>query len=451
MVNSNLYSNDADVRRQEIEKYFYEAPDEETLLKLVKLVEDPDKGVRNSLSILLTTLDNPSIPGLITGYVSSGNISVRNFVGDILLKNGNKSVKALSDYIDAGNNDDKKFVIDILGLIGNPEPAEKVIEVLKTNKDFNVILACLECLGNLKYEPAVRHITPFYKVNDLYKPTVIEALGKIGSGSVQDFLLHIYRSEDELTRYAIIESLGIIGNTNALGILISELKNADPFLVGPLVQSIFNIKSNFEAKILIDDKTANKIILLIDAIEKKYINAALNVVSNNPDIDLLPVYLKVFSINLELDERIKTFFADNLEEFILKVPDYLKRGNKNNVELFTFIKELIFVGNNQFEQLKLNGSLNTLIDELVEQMKSENDEVRTSACDLLFSVDEVRAIDSCDLIITDPNVWNRLNLLDNLSNLDPCKSESIIKQLAEDDEEIVRERAAFLLDQQLSN
>ena len=115
MNNTNLKSEDPNIRREEIEKYFYEAPDDNTLKELASLLADPDKGVRNSLSILMTTIENPNVSDYIVRFVSSEDISVRNLAGDILLKNGETSVDSLLRYIDVGNDDDKKFCIDLLG------------------------------------------------------------------------------------------------------------------------------------------------------------------------------------------------------------------------------------------------------------------------------------------------------------------------------------------------
>ena len=67
--------------------------------------------------------------------------------------------------------------------------------------------------------------------------------------------------------------------------------------------------------------------------------------------------------------------------------------------------------------------------------------------ELLFSFDLEAALMFSDAIIGDNNVWNRLRLLDFLEVVQHPKAEELIKTLADDPEEMVRERANSLLSQ----
>ena len=451
MSNLNLLSEDPNVRREEIENFFYDTPDDSMLEELIKLIEDPDKGVRNSLSILLTTTENPNAAKFLVKYVSSKDISVRNLAGDTLLKNGDKSVNALTEYIDIGNDDDKKFCIDLLGLIGNPEPCQLIIEVLENNQDQNVILACLEALGNLKCQEAIDNIQKFFSVDELYKPTVIEALGKIGSRKVQDFLVEIYETEDELTRYAIIESIGLIGDSDSLGMLISELKVSGSFMIGALLNSIFVIKERTGVAVLLDTETCNKVIAEIDSLDSNYIKPAINIIQNTPDIDILSICIKVFGLDFELDEDLKQILVANIERVAEYLPTYFLSEPDNIQEILSFLKELTQVAPEQIEIIKESDYCIKLINSLKTLLISPNEEIRSLAGELLFALNIDAALDATEILIEDESVWNRINLLDNLSNISSERAFKFIERLADDEDEMVKERAVFIIDQNVSN
>ncbi len=447
MTNTNLKSGDPNVRREEVEKYFYEVPDDSTLKELVSLLEDPDKGVRNSLSILLTTTENPNVSDYIVRFVSSEDISVRNMAGDILLKNGDKSIDSLIRYIDVGDDDDKKFCIDLLGLIRNNRPAEKIIEVLRSNKNSNVILACLEALGNLGFEQALEDIKPFYLENELYKATVIEALGKMGSRAVQDFLLELYPKEDELSKYAIIESISLIGDSESLKMLMEELRNSDSFMIGPLVNAIYHVKQRAGLEIIMKESCSHKIIADIDHLETKYIKPALDLVQNTPGIDLMNIYVRVFGRDIELDEAVKPMLLNDLTKLFSYLPEYFETSPDNKYEILTFIKEVLFISKEEYDRVKESEESLKFTTAVQGLLSDENEDIRSLACDLLFNLNEDSAITASKIILNDENMWNRINLLENLSNVDYKKVDSLLKELVNDSEEMVRERAVFLLEQ----
>jgi HEAT repeat protein len=149
-VKNQLYSDDPAKRSLAIESLMDELLDDEIIDILCAFVEDSDKGIRNSVDMTLSFNPSPNIPFHLVKYISSQIISTRNLAGEILLKIGDKAVDAMVAYIDKSCDDDKKFVIDILGLIGDAKAGTEILKVLDTNKNENVVLACIEALGNLK-------------------------------------------------------------------------------------------------------------------------------------------------------------------------------------------------------------------------------------------------------------------------------------------------------------
>ena len=165
-----LKSTDPAVRREAVESLMNQRVDEEILQLLCSMLMDPDKGVRDSSSYTLIFNGDPLIPKYVVPFISSNDISIRNLAGEVLLKIGENSIDELINYMEYTNNDDDiKFVIDILGLIGNDRPVSKIISILEKNVNENVILACLEAIGNMHYADALPVLIKFYEKNELYR------------------------------------------------------------------------------------------------------------------------------------------------------------------------------------------------------------------------------------------------------------------------------------------
>ncbi len=148
---TDLKAEDPAVRCSAVESLFNENLNDLVIEDICSMVEDRDKGVRNTVDLMLSINPSPQIPAHLIKYVSSPDISTRNLAGEILLKIGGNSVNAMLDYLLIGNDDDKKFIIDILGLIGDSKAAPVVLEILKVGGNENLLLACIEALGNLGY------------------------------------------------------------------------------------------------------------------------------------------------------------------------------------------------------------------------------------------------------------------------------------------------------------
>ncbi|HUX60188.1 MAG TPA: HEAT repeat domain-containing protein, partial [Ignavibacteriaceae bacterium] len=155
---SKIKSDDPSVRSMAVEALINESLTDEVAEMVCSLVEDPDKGVRNSVDLMLVLNPSPQIPNMLVKYISSSNIATRNLAGEILLKIGVGSVNAMIEYLRLVNNDDKKFIVDILGLIGDEKAAPDIFELLQNNNNDNVVMACIEALGNLHYAEAIEVI-----------------------------------------------------------------------------------------------------------------------------------------------------------------------------------------------------------------------------------------------------------------------------------------------------
>jgi HEAT repeat protein len=270
-----LKDADASVRRASAETIgFMNDVPESVIKQLTGRLADPDKGVRDAVSFALINLDSPIIGELVVPFVSSTDISIRNLAGEVLLKKGLVVVNEMLNYIEKGDDDDKKFIIDILGLIGDTKPAEKIVEVLKQTENENVVLACIEALGNIKCQSAVSQIIGFYEVSELYGPTIIEALGKIGGPEALDFIMTKYDTVDELTKFSMIESIGLIGDTESFFKILSDLKNLSGPTMWAAIETLNMLKDNLQLDVPFDEHIKNAVIKTLIEADVRFKRAA---------------------------------------------------------------------------------------------------------------------------------------------------------------------------------
>lgn len=442
-----LKSPDAAIRSAAAESLMGEELTFELVDALITLVDDEDKGVQNAVSHTLSYNGDAKIPYSLVRYVSSKDISVRNLAGEILLRIGVSAVPSLTDYIEKSDDDDKKFVIDILGLIGDPAPSPEIIKVMKETENENVILACVEALGNLSFADAVDDLIEVYNRNELYKPMVIEALGKIGCGEAHDFITSRYRDEDVITQFAMIESLGLIGNKETFFFLLNELNVTEGALVWPLLASIYALKEKFNFDIPYDERMKNLILLTIAEADIKYKKAAAQLVSEFNDRDVVIACLSIYGEDAELDETLKPKFFESSKLLLLKMNEIINSAPKNLRHILYLVKEIF----NEDLQM-VNSSLlpiekRGLLDSFVKCLNDTDEEIRRTASELLFLFEPAVALLFIDKMIEDDNLWNKLKLLE-LLELNLCEeSFAALNKLSDDPEEMIAERAQSIISQ----
>jgi|YelNatPaOPRAMG01_1025707.scaffolds.fasta_scaffold00063_77 HEAT repeat protein len=442
-----LKSEDSLMRSSAAEALMNEEINDEVAEALCQLVMDPDKGVRNTADLVLSSNPYPKIPAYLVRYVSAKDISVRNLAGEILLKIGSAAVEAMLDYIDVGNDDDKKFIVDILGLIGDSKANDKILSLLKVNKNDNVILACIEALGNLRCEEAVDYIEQLYFSNELYKPTIIESLGKIGSKKAVKFITDNFKNEDDLTKFSMIESLGLIGNEETFFFLLSELNNLEGPLVWTIINSIYELKEKYHFDIPFDEKMKKSILNTIYEAEIDYQIPAVNLVLAFDDEEVINACLSVYGKNFELDEIIKPKIIEKPLFTLTAIPNLLNQNPFNLRNLLELLKDMIVFECLQCKNLLSNLQMRNLTDAISKCLDDSDEEARKLALELLFLLDESFAVLFLDKMVEDNNMWNRLKLLEMLENVRMPEADLALHKLAEDREEMISERAQFVISQ----
>jgi HEAT repeat protein len=418
---------------------------DEQLNHVCKFIADEDKGLRNAISFLLSFNGDSKIPRKIVPFISSADISVRNFIGDVLIKIGDGAVEALLDYLGKGNDDDKKFVIDVLGLIGNDRAKNNIIEILNTNENENIVLACIEALGNIRSEESIPNLISYYAINELYKPTIIEALGKIGSPDALNFILSKYDEEDELTKFSIIESLGTLGDEDAFFFLLSELNETKSSLIWPILKAIYSLKEKFGFDIPFDEKMRNVILSIIFEANNEYKKIAAMMLSVFNDKEIISVYLKIIGEDPQTDEIITEKVSENPEVFFSLIGTYVNERPENIQALLNVLKEVVQFHFRRISSILSPLQLRDIVDSLSQLISDYEEEVRILAFELLYLFDKETALLFADDLCEDQNYWNRLKLIELIEENELPKVNEILQRLAEDSEEMIREKASLCL------
>ncbi len=445
----SLKSAEPSERIEAIENFLNTDLTGEEIDALIPLISDPDKGVRNALARLLSGASNPRVPRLLVKYVQYPELSVRNLAGEILLNLKENATGALLSFIDEGDDDDKKFVIDLLGLIGDLSVDSKIIEVLNTTGNQNLILSCIEALGNLKSEQAVQDMIGFYEKDETFKPNIIEALGKINSKSSLEFLTGKYSLENDLDKVTIIESLGQIGDVETFFFLLSELNENSGPIVWILINSIYQLKEKLNLDIPFDERMRNSILYTITEGELKYKKNAANLLSDFNDREILNACFEIYGLDEEIDEILTPKFFANYELIFDNISEVISKNPSNLKSIIYLFKEILFsnvgIGLNFFDSVELRN----LSDALIKCLKDSDEEIRITSFEILNILDQQTAILFMDIMADDTSYWNRLKLLEILSFGNDENTIEIIKRFCEDEEEMVRERAVSLLNDRM--
>lgn len=417
---------------------------DEALEKVCSLIDDKDYGVRNAITWFLTSLDNKNTARHIIKYISSENISTRNLAGEILIKLGEKSTNSLLKSLKKANDDDTKFIIDVLGFIGDIKACPEIIKILHESKNGNVLLACVEALGNIRCPNSVEHLINFYGKDELYDPTIIESLGKINDAGVLEFVLSKYDEEKYLNKFSIIECLGKIGNEETFFFLLGKLKETESPLVWPILDSIFLLKNKYNLDIPFDEKVKHVIIRTIDEADKNYKVIATRLITTFDDKDSILASLSAYGLDAELDEILREKFIDKISYLYVKLTELINAGNWNIKYLLQLLKDSLEI-NKDIHQHTSAVEFRNLIDAVSRCLNNPDEEVRSLAVEILFEVDPDTALLFIDNIAEDDNLWIKLKMMDYLELLNTDEVNEVLKKLSNDPEEMISDRAKEIL------
>ena len=439
-----LKSGDGISKIEILDKLTQEELSYEMCRVIANLIKDDDKGVRNSATALIVNNRDPKFPELIAQFITSNDLSVRNLAGEILINLGPLSVEPLINYNHQEDNDTLKFIIDVLGLIRDQRSSLFILGILSATENDNAILACLEALGNIGYDGAIDVMILFYDRNELYKPTVVEALGKIGSKAALDFLVERFPNEDELTKYSILESLGSLGDMNTFYFLLEQMSEINGPMVLPLITSLSALKEKCYLDIPFDNRMKNLLLYTMAEGTPENKKTAFNLIDTFEDKEILSASLNLLGSDYELDDLIRSKIYRNTEFIYLEIARLISNNPpnlRNILELFlstiNYVKDM---------SMDLNISMmdvRNIVHGVSGLLSHHDEEVRKASMEILFELDRDSALLFVDVISNDENNWNRLRLLEIIENIPGTEFDSVIQKLLNDEDEMIRERAAY--------
>lgn len=446
-----LDTNESEKIRTTVENFqLVEMPDKVVEYVTAKLLSN-DNGVKDTITRILSSNKNPNIPKYLVPYISSEEISARNLAGEILLNRRNQSIEAMIDYLPNANDDDQKFIIDILGLIGDPAPSPEILSVLRYTKDENVILACVEALGNMQSVDCVDDLVAIYEQNELFRPTVIDAMGKIATPACANFINKNYYGADSLTKYSLIESLGNIGNEESFNMIINDIKYLEGAFKWVAIETIGKLEEKLKLELPSDIDLKNSLLETLETADLQYKKSAVKLINLINADGVIEKVIQIYGKDEEIDQYLKEYFANNLEQFFKKICESIKISDNKKV-LLQLIKEMIQIDRGENLQKLSELEVRTYVEEFTSQLTNPDEETRATAMELLFFFDVETALMFSDIMIEDTVSWNRLRLLEIIQYGDHPKIIELIKHLTSDDDEMVKEHAQnILLERGISN
>ena len=444
-VKALINSDDVSIVRVTAENFLLtEMPDQVVAFFAEKLLS-PHHGIRDSVSNALILNNNPSIPEIVVPYISSKNSYTRNLAGEILLAKGEQAIDALINYLPEGSDDDRKFVVDILGLIGNIKPENTIIELLNESKDDNILLACIEALGNIKSKKGTEQIIKMFDIDELLHPTIMEALGKIGGNEATNFILKNFSKVDDLTKFSIIESLGKSKNKDAFHLLSEHLKSYSGPLAWATLEALIMLKKDLNLVLEYNDKLRAIILDILLEGDDRYKIAAVNFSKSFEDKEILIASMNIYGENEEIDEKLRYNYFSNSEQFLAHAAEIISTSPSNVKLLLQTIKDII--ANDGGESYSKISELdrNNFANALASNLRDHDEEVRILCVELLFFLSPETALMFLDTMVEDDSMWNKLRLMEIIRESSDERIIAAIQKLADDPEEMVRETAEEIL------
>ncbi len=436
-----LSSDDAVLRTEALYNLTFEEVDNEVVKTITELILADDKAIRNAASNFLIQNNNPTIPFAVVDYIGSPEISIRNLAGEILLKKGTNSVDAICAKVPTlKEDDDIKFLVDILGLIGDKCPEDLIIDILTTNQNENVIVACIEALGNIYSEKAIETIIPFFDKAEVLRPVVIEATGKIRTLKSLKFITEKFKSDDDLLKFTMIESMGEIGDEETFYFLLSQIDILNGALIWPLLEAIYKLKIKHDLEVPFDERIKKCVLDTIINAEPRYQIVAAHLVTVFDDPEILYACLSIYGLDSELNEVLFDKFMENKGLIVSKLYTVIDNNNNYLSAILDLLQNILSYDS---ECLTSLGELERrrLTESLSQSLTNSDEGVRIAAAELLFRIDTETALLFLDTMISDENFWNRIRLLDMISEMDRPEVVEALEKLSQDSEEMVSDKA----------
>jgi HEAT repeat protein len=400
---------------------------------LCSAIQIENKGIRNLIMQFFLSNRFEKLPFCVVNYISSKDITLRNLTGELLIQYDNYSIDALINFINNSTNDfDIKFAADILALIVDEKVVSFLIDLMnKTNND-NIIISCIEGFGNNRSTETIQQLKELYHKKDIFKPYVIESMGKIGSEEAFKFITECYNDPDMLVKYNVLESLGNIGNEDSFFFLISELQNADESFIQPILESIYKLQKKYGFDLPYDEKIKRAVLLLLNQQDIEYIRIAIKFLSPYNEPELIYEMLLHYGKDEEVDWIIYEKVMQNISEFLVIIPNILISNPKNLADLLALLNK-IFEGDSE-SIIETNKFLvHKIIDAVSRCLTHPEEMVRLHSVELLFKLDVETALILLDEEFLNANFWIKLRMIEILEAINKPVGINFLIKLSEDE------------------
>ncbi len=417
-----------------------------TLLKdLCLVMQFENKGFRNLITQFFLSNRFEILPDCIINFIESKDITLINLSGEILIQYDKLSTEALIQFINKSDNDfDIKFAADILAMIIDEKALNALFELLERTKNDNVLISCIEGFGNNKSEKAIDILKNLYHQKDIFKPYIVEAMGKIGTKEAFQFIKECYNDMDLLVKYNVLESLGHIGNEESFFFLIGELQNADESFVQPILESIHQLQLRYGFDLPYDEKIKRALLILLNQKEVEYIKIAIKFLSPYNDPELIYEMLRHFGIDEEVDMIIYNKVLQNISEVIEIMPNIILSNPANLALLLSLINQLLENNSDAFVNVD-KFLMHKLIDAVSRCLVHTEEMVRLYSVELLFKLDIETALVMLDDEFLNANFWIKLRLIEILETINHKAAIDFLIKMTEDENEMISQRAYEVL------
>ncbi len=444
-----LADADPDIRRRAAEQ-LSEARGLAALAALAAALEDESKGVRDAAARSLLAIGGSNVARAIVEYIGHENIVTRNLAAELLMKLGNVAIPALEPYLEHEHQDIRKFAVDILGLIGSPEPTPRMLPLL-VDPDPNVVVSVVEALGNMRSVQSLPFLYESYDRDGYTRPAVAEALGKIADRHAEEFLLERLRQSlltvavDPLTPFAIIEALGVIGGATALTALRGCIPEIQGRVRSALLHAMVQIAERAEMPLPALSGMREDFLRALreDDVQVRISGAKWLAPFTDPDVTR--TFVRVLGMSPDLDAMLVPVLMERQGVFAAATEELNTIPSGQRRAVITLLGRLVMeiiqrVMRHSGERLDERLFVRAF-DSIASLWETSDEETRGAIVDALFRLDGDRAVEFLDAIMNDPDPWLRMHVIEVIAAIADRRAPDFIVRFLEDDDEMVRELA----------
>ncbi len=452
LVNALLIDDDPDVRRLAAE----DLSGYDTLTVIAALaigLQDEKKGVRDAAFRSLCTIGGEKVARAVVEYIGDENITTRNLVAELLMNIGDDAVSALLPFSQDISPDVRKFAIDILGEIGSTYAVESLTHLLR-DSDMNVRLSVIEALGNIGDPYPLKELISIYEHDELVRPAVTEAIGKIGDCSAARFCLGQLKKQlsrppgDSILEYTIIEALGKIGNKSALNYLYKLLPDSSGHVQQVILHAIIQISGRLQYDLQFTNKDVATLLPILEGASGEMLHSAIKALSGLTGDDITKALIKKLGSSDKVNDHLYQVIMDRQQAFLLSI-ELLEDDHVENSAAILLLKKLaqrdlkrIYSG----DTIDIDPNLiNRAFTIVAGCWETADETTRAAIVDALFTLDGDRAVLFLDKIVEDQDPWLRMHVIELLTAIEDRRTPEFISRFLSDDDEMVREVAAAAL------